>query len=163
MGNARRGRNVPRACRPVDPVGEKGRSALELTWAWPTAEFNGIIGGWHGQGLKTVTPRKPGEVSFRLVPTGTEKIRAAFQAFVKRIPPIVRSNSIRMAARRRSSFPTTRRSRPRPRMLSDRPKPVTTGGSIPVVGDFQTYLGMESLVGFTPMTIASIRPTENTR
>ena len=47
---------------------------------------------------------------------------------------------------------TTRRSSPRPgRAVDNGPKPAVMimGGSIPIVGDFQTYLGMESLlVGF---------------
>ncbi|HTV68499.1 MAG TPA: M20/M25/M40 family metallo-hydrolase [Rhizobiaceae bacterium] len=139
------------------PSGEKGRMLLELTWARPTAEFNGITGGYTGDGFKTVIPSEAmAKVSFRLVhkqdPT---KIREAFRAFVQeRLPadctveftPHGGSPAIQLSYD--SPFFTQTQSA----LTDEWGKPavfIGSGGSIPIVGDFQKLLGMESLmVGF---------------
>ena len=78
--------------RPVglkEPAGEKGRMLIEQISTRPTAEVNGIIGGYTGEGAKTVIPGKASaKVSFRLVGAqDPEKIRAAFREFVRaRLP-----------------------------------------------------------------------------
>jgi acetylornithine deacetylase/succinyl-diaminopimelate desuccinylase-like protein len=71
------------------PAGETGYSALEQTWARPTAEINGMIGGYTGPGFKTVIPAEArAKVSFRLVhDQDPEAIREAFRFFVRdRVP-----------------------------------------------------------------------------
>ena len=71
------------------PSGEKGRLVPELVWARPTAEFNGISGGYEGDGFKTViAAQASAKVSFRLVhKQDPAAIRAAFRKFVEeRIP-----------------------------------------------------------------------------
>jgi acetylornithine deacetylase/succinyl-diaminopimelate desuccinylase-like protein len=139
------------------PSGEQGRSVLELTWARPTAEVNGIIGGYTGEGFKTVIASKASaKVSFRLVgDQNPDKIRENFRAFVRaRIPADCSvtfhehgaSPAIQLPYD--SAFLTKAKS-----ALSDEwPKAaevIGMGGSIPIVGDFQTFLGMDSLlVGF---------------
>lgn len=139
------------------PSGEKNRSILELTWARPTAEVNGITGGYTGEGFKTVIAAKASaKVSFRLVhKQQPEKIREAFRAYVNANIPADCS----VEFHKHGGSPAIQLSYDSPLLnkakdaLSDEwPKPavmIAMGGSIPIVGDFQNLLGMESLlVGF---------------
>ncbi|MDX2130496.1 MAG: M20/M25/M40 family metallo-hydrolase [Planctomycetota bacterium] len=49
-------------------IGEAGYTAMEREWGRPTAEINGIWGGYTGPGAKTVIPaHASAKVSFRLV------------------------------------------------------------------------------------------------
>ena len=51
-------------------AGERGRMPLEMIWSRPTCEFNGVNGGYTGDGFKTVLPSSASaKVSFRLVGT----------------------------------------------------------------------------------------------
>ena len=71
------------------PAGEKNRMLIEQIATRPTAEINGMIGGYTGEGAKTVIPgQATAKVSFRLVGAqDPQKIRDAFHAFVRaRLP-----------------------------------------------------------------------------
>jgi acetylornithine deacetylase/succinyl-diaminopimelate desuccinylase-like protein len=50
-------------------AGEAGFTTLERIWARPTAEINGVWGGYTGPGAKTIVPHEAhAKLSFRLVP-----------------------------------------------------------------------------------------------
>ncbi len=140
-----------------NPAGEQGRTVLELVWARPTAEVNGMWGGYTGAGFKTVIPSQAhAKVSFRLVgKQDPDKIKQAFQAFVRERLP----SDCSVAFSGHGGSPAIQLSADSPFLLQARqalsdewPKPAIVtamGGSIPIVGDFQKFLGMESLmVGF---------------
>jgi len=141
----------------AQPAGEKDRSLLELIWARPTAEINGISGGYEGEGFKTViAAQASAKISFRLVhKQDPVKIRQAFQDFVKAQIPVDTevefiNHGCSGAIQLDTSSPLIDLAKT---ALSDEwPKPavlVGMGGSIPIVGDFQSLLGMESLlIGF---------------
>lgn len=71
-------------------TGEAGFSALERIWARPTCDLNGIIGGYTGEGGKTIIASKASsKISCRLVPgMDGDKIATALQEFFEaRTPP----------------------------------------------------------------------------
>jgi len=139
------------------PSGEKGRSVLELVWARPTAEVNGIWGGYTGEGFKTViAAQASAKVSFRLVgKQDPAKIRETFRAYVKSKVPT--DCSVEFQAHGGSPaiqlpYDSALLNTAKMALSDEWPKPAVVigmGGSIPIVGDFQKMLGMESLlVGF---------------
>mgnify|MGYP000102370703 CR=1 FL=1 len=139
------------------PAGEEGRMPLEMIWSRPTAEVNGIWGGYTGDGFKTVLPAQAhAKISFRLVegqdPT---KIRDAFRAFVQARLPVDCSVDFKehggsAASVMETSDPAFEAAR---QALSDEwpdeAAYVGCGGSIPIAGHFQSILGMNAmLIGF---------------
>lgn len=139
-------------------AGEKGRGVLEQIWARPTAEVNGVWGGYTGAGTKTVLPSKAhAKFTFRLVgKQKPEKILKAFQKFVRdRVP---RDCKVAFSGRGGGS-PATEIPEDSPWIaksasaLKDQFKRdavlMGSGGSIPICRSFKDILGMDSiLVGF---------------
>ncbi len=71
------------------PAGERGYSALERLWARPTADINGMWGGYTGAGGKTVIASEASaKISFRLVPNqDPDEVFEQFKRFVsERLP-----------------------------------------------------------------------------
>ena len=139
------------------PAGEVGRTPLEMIWSRPTAEINGIWGGYTGDGFKTVLPAQAhAKVSFRLVgDQNPDTIRMAFQAWVRAQLPA----DCRVEFQGHGNSPAGVMSIENPAFeaaraaLSDEwglpAAYVGCGGSIPIAGYFKTYLDMDAmLIGF---------------
>jgi len=139
------------------PAGEKDRMLIEQISTRPTAEVNGIVGGYTGEGAKTVIPGKAmAKVSFRLVGAqDPEKIRAAFRDFVCARAPgdcSVEFGNFGSAPAFDVAFDNPALAKARTALAEEWGKKAVTigaGGSIPIVADFKTVLGMDTLmVGF---------------
>ena len=142
----------------TSPSGERGVSALERLWARPTADINGIWGGYAGIGAKTViASRASAKISFRLVADqDPEAVYAAFQKFVQdRLPP-----GATMEMQHFGLSPGIEIATDNPWVgmaqaaLADeygRPAVLMgSGGSIPVVESLRRILGIDSvLMGFS--------------
>ena len=136
------------------PGGEAGRSALERLWARPTADVNGVWGGYQGPGSKTVIAAEAGaKVSFRLVPgQDPAAVVDAFRAFVNaRLPADARAvievfgtaPGIEIASDSRfiqAARDVLADEYGRPAVL------IGSGGSIPVVESMRRLLGIDSLL-----------------
>ncbi len=139
------------------PAGEKGYSTLEQVWARPTAEVNGIVGGYTGEGAKTVIPAKASaKVSFRLVgDQDPAEISKNFHAFVEtRVPADCKVSFANHGGDRAVHQPSDSRwVKQAQRALSQEwgreAVLIAMGGSIPIVTQFKRILGMDSvMVGF---------------
>jgi acetylornithine deacetylase/succinyl-diaminopimelate desuccinylase-like protein len=139
------------------PAGEKDRMLIEQIAFRPTAEINGIVGGYTGEGAKTVIPGKASaKVSFRLVgQQDPKKVREAFRAFVRARLPVdctVEFANFADSPAIQLPFDSPVLDKARAALAAEWGKKAVTigaGGSIPIVGDFKSVLGMDSLmVGF---------------
>ena len=139
------------------PAGERDRTPLEQLWSRPTCEVNGIVGGYTGEGTKTVLPAQArAKISFRLVGRQSpDRIVQSLRSFVTaRLPPDVRAEFISHAGSPAISLSTENEAlrRARRALEAEWGKPaalIGCGGSIPIVGAFKRELAMDSLlVGF---------------
>ena len=150
--------------------GEPGFTSAERLWARPTAEVNGIGGGYQGEGSKTVIPAEAfAKLSFRLVPDQSPKdIMEKVQRHLEsQCPPGVEvevrvghdgkpyvtdpNSKFGLAAQAalRSSF-------------NAEPVLIREGGSIPIVQTFREILGSDTLLLGLALSDAQIHaPNEN--
>ena len=139
------------------PAGERDRSPLDILWSRPTCEVNGIVGGYTGEGTKTVLPAKASaKITFRLVgKQNPERVLEAFRAFVtSRLPPDVKAEFLGHGGSPAISLPiknqVLRIARRALEVEWEKAAAlVGSGGSIPIVGAFKRELNLDSLlVGF---------------
>ena len=140
------------------PAGEVDRTPLECLWSRPTAEVNGIWGGYTGAGFKTVLPAEAhAKISFRMVSRqNPDDIAARFKAwFEAQLPADCtvewhggnEGSPASVMAITDPAFEAARAA-----LSEEWGKPaayVGSGGSIPVAGYFKSILGMDAmLIGF---------------
>jgi acetylornithine deacetylase/succinyl-diaminopimelate desuccinylase-like protein len=139
------------------PAGEMGRSALERLWARPTADVNGIWGGYTGDGAKTVIPSEAhAKVSFRLVPgQSPAKVIAGLRDFIIARMPEDAQVKIQVFSHGEgieipSDSPFVRAAQAA--LTAEFGKPAVLqggGGSLPVVEQIKQIVGLDCLlVGF---------------
>ena len=138
-------------------VGEVGFSVLERTWARPTLDVHGIPGGFIGAGAKTVIPAKAlAKVSMRLVPGMTPaRTFALYKSYVEKIAPAGVDVEVRLI---HSGDPCLipvdnpyiqAATRALKEVWGKETVFIRSGGSIPIVGDFDRHLGIPSvMMGF---------------
>ena len=134
--------------------GEEGFLALERTGTRPTLDANGIIGGFTGDGSKTVIPaRASAKVSMRLVPDQDWKaIHASLERYVRELttpgvevkvkllggaPPVTTGVDHAPAKAMRAAFKEA---------FGKETTLVRSGGSIPVSVDFQEAIGAPQII-----------------
>ncbi|MCU0828733.1 MAG: M20/M25/M40 family metallo-hydrolase [Tabrizicola sp.] len=140
------------------PAGEQDRTPLERIWSRPTAEVNGIWGGYTGAGFKTVLPAEAhAKISFRLVSRqDPDDIATRFKSwFEAQLPPDCtvdwhggnEGSPASVMAIDDPAFEAARQALTEE--WSRTAAYIGSGGSIPVAGYFKSILGMDAmLIGF---------------
>ncbi len=140
-----------------EPAGERGRMPIELIQSRPACDVNGIIGGYTGEGTKTVIASEASaKVSFRLVDDQDPGALARnFEAFVReRVPADCKVEVITYKGSRAVSLPfdMPELGLAKAALAAEWGAEAVTvgaGGSIPIVGDFKRILGLNTLlIGF---------------
>jgi acetylornithine deacetylase/succinyl-diaminopimelate desuccinylase-like protein len=150
--------------------GEAGYNSVERIWARPTAEINGIGGGYQGQGTKTVIASHAfAKLTFRLVPEqrGEEILELAKTHLEKNLPKGV-TMEVSMghsgpwyltdphSAMGEAAQRALRKAFNRDAAL------IREGGSIPIVSEFREILGVETLLmGLALPDCRAHSPNEN--
>ncbi|MBA3882950.1 MAG: dipeptidase [Chthoniobacterales bacterium] len=151
--------------------GEEGYSTLERLWGRPTAEINGIGGGYQGRGTKTVIASQAmAKVTFRLVPNqdGPEILELAKRHLRKHLP---RGVTMDIADGHSGPWyltdPNSDVGKAAQRALREafsgaEPALIREGGSIPITSEFRSIMGVETLLlGLALSDCRAHSPNEN--
>ena len=146
--------SLKRDLRVPELEGEADRSPLERMWARPTLDVHGIVGGFTGEGMKTVIPAVArAKVTMRLVPD--QHPRRIAEAVAAYVPTLATAGVTAEFHGFEGAHPVRcGTDHPGVEAASDafeaafgaRPLLVREGGSIPVVSDFQRALSPRLLV-----------------
>lgn len=150
--------------------GEKGYSTIERTGIRPAMDLCGIWGGYMDEGAKTVLPSKAyAKVSARLVPNqDNKKITQQFKEYFESIAP--ESVTVKVTPLHGGQAYVCPMDIPAYKaaekafykVYGKNPIPFRSGGSIPIIADFEKILGTKSiLMGFGLESDAIHSPNEN--
>ncbi len=135
-------------------TGEPGFPVLYRVWARPTLEVHGMPGGFTAPGAKTVIPAKASaKVSMRLVPNqDADDIFKKYSKFVKKITPrgvdiTIRCHSKGPACVVGTDNKYVKAATDAMREIFNKETVfIRSGGSIPIVSDFQNVLKVPTLM-----------------
>jgi acetylornithine deacetylase/succinyl-diaminopimelate desuccinylase-like protein len=138
-------------------TGEPGYGVLERTWARPTLDVHGMPGGFIGAGAKTVIPAKAvAKVSMRLVPAMTPaETFARYKEYVLSLTPrgitldvrLIHSGDPIVVSTDNAYIRTASSSLSK--VWGKETVYIRSGGSIPIVGDFERHLKIPTvMMGF---------------
>ncbi len=135
-------------------AGEQGYSTLERRWARPTFDVNGLMGGYQGEGGKTIIPAwAAAKISFRLVPNQSpEDVTRQLKAFLDTQAPVgVRVELIEMHGGRGVVVdPGSPYMAAAGQAIEDafgkKPVLIREGGSIPIVAQMVQATGADVLL-----------------
>lgn len=154
-----------------EPWGEKEFTIRERIGARPTLELNGIVGGFYGEGVKTVLPAKAmAKITCRLVANqDPHDIAAKIKTYVEQIaPPTIRVDVRQIKGSGHPALveidtPAMQAAiRAYEKGWGTAPIFVREGGSIPIVADFQQILGTPViLMGYGLDTDGAHGPNEH--
>jgi acetylornithine deacetylase/succinyl-diaminopimelate desuccinylase-like protein len=132
--------------------GEAGYTPRERMWARPTLDFNGIWGGFQGEGAKTVTPREAhAKITCRLVPDqNPDEIPGLIERHLRQHCPPGVTLTVTPLPGKANPF-SIRRDHPGlvaagnvlREMYGKDPLIVRSGGTVPVAEVFQRELGAD--------------------
>jgi acetylornithine deacetylase/succinyl-diaminopimelate desuccinylase-like protein len=151
-------------------AGEAGYTTLERTGIRPSLDVNGIWGGYIQEGAKTILPSKAfAKISMRLVPNQhSAKVDKLFEDHFRSIAPEgvrVDVRSLHGGQGYVSPIDTVAykaASKAMEKTFNRKPVPTRSGGSIPIISDFEEVLGIKTiLMGFGLESDAIHSPNEN--